>query len=388
MTAAAGQRIAGGQREALRDRLRALGFDEVRFAAVDAAADEGLRDWLARGMHADMAWMERTADKRAQADLVLPGVRSVVLLGVNYHSDEWRETSDGRKPVWARYAQHEDYHDTIKPGLEAAGRVLEELGGVTPADYRYYVDTGPVLERGWAARSGLGFRGKNAMLISREHGNWLFLASILTRLEIEPDEPLRKDVARAGAEEPAGLLCGKCTRCLDACPTDAFPEPGLVDSRRCISYQTIENKGIIPRDLRPGIGNRVYGCDVCLEVCPWNRFAQVGREFLLVARRDLADLSVAELLALTPERFAEIFRRTPIKRLKLTGLLRNACVVAGNSGDATLLPALVKLASHEAAMVRAHAVWAVRRIAGPATAELLSAARAKETDAAVLEEYA
>lgn len=388
MTAAAGHRVGGAAREALREKLRALGFDEVRFAAVGAPAGAGLNAWLAEGMHGEMAWMERTAEKRASADLVLPGVQSVILLGVNYWSDRWRVPGDQGKPAWARYALHEDYHDTMKPGLEAAGRVLEETCGVTPGDYRYYVDTGPVLERGWAARSGLGFRGKNAMLISKQHGNWLFLASILTRVAIEPDEPLRKNGRSPEAEEPAGLLCGKCTRCLDACPTDAFPAPGVVDARRCISYQTIENKGIIPRELRAGIGHRVYGCDVCLEVCPWNRFAQAGRHLLLAARHDLADLGLPELLALTPERFATVFRRTAIKRLKLTGLLRNACVVAGNSGEASLLPALVTLAGHESAMVRAHAVWAVRRIAGDGATETLADKRAQETDAAVLAEYA
>jgi epoxyqueuosine reductase len=387
MTGPAGPRIEGAPREALRGRLRALGFDEVRFAAAGAEAGGGLRDWLDAGMHGDMAWMERTAEKRANADLVLPGVRSVILLGVNYWSDAWRLKNDGSKPVWARYALHEDYHDTMKPGLEAAGRVMEELAGITAADYRYYVDTGPVLERGWAARSGLGFRGKNAMLISKQHGNWLFLASILTRVEIAPDGPLRKTTTADGGE-PAGLLCGKCTRCLDACPTNAFPAPGVVDARRCVSYQTIENKGIIPRELRAGIGMHVYGCDICLEVCPWNRFAQAGRHLLLAARHDLAELTLQELLEFTPARFAEVFRHTAIKRLKLTGLLRNACVVAGNAGDATLLPALAKLAAHESGVVRAHAVWAVRRIAGGGAAERLQAVRAKETDPLVLAEYA
>lgn len=390
MTGPAGPRIEGASREALREQLRALGFDEVRFAAAGAEAGDGLRDWLAAGMHGDMAWMERTAEKRARADLVLPGVRSVVLLGVNYWDDALTRSPSSvlRPPIWARYALHEDYHDTMKPGLEAAGRVLEEMAGVTAADYRYYVDTGPVLERGWAARSGLGFRGKNAMLISKRHGNWLFLASILARVEIAPDEPLRKTGRPAAEGEPAGLLCGKCTRCLDACPTHAFPAPGVVDARRCISYQTIENKGVIPRELRAGIGLHVYGCDICLEVCPWNRFAQAGRHLLLAARHDLAELTLAELLGLTPARFAEVFRRTAIKRLKLTGLLRNACVVAGNAGDATLLPALMKLAAHESAVVRAHAVWAVRRIAGGGAAEMLRAVREKETDPLVLAEYA
>jgi epoxyqueuosine reductase len=225
------------------------------------------------------------------------------------------------------------------------------------------------------------------MLISKKHGNWLFLAAILTRLEIAPDEPLRENL-RPDGDEPAGLLCGKCTRCLDACPTNAFPQPGVVDARRCISYQTIENKGVIPRELRPGIGARIYGCDVCLEVCPWNRFAQAGRKLLLTVRPAIAALELREILELTPVRFAEIFRGTAIKRLKFTGLLRNACVVAGNSGDAALLPALARLAAHESPVVRAHAVWAVQRLAGNETTGLLAAARSVETDAAVLTEYA
>jgi epoxyqueuosine reductase len=242
------------------------------------------------------------------------------------------------------------------------------------------------LERGWAAKAGLGFRGKNAMLISQQHGNWLFLAAILTRLEIAPDEPLRKTALLAG-DEPAGLLCGKCTRCLDACPTNAFPQPGVVDARRCISYQTIENKGIIPRELRVGIGVRIYGCDVCLEVCPWNRFARAGRHLLLAARPDMAELSLQEILELTPTRFAEVFRGTPIKRLKFTGLLRNACVVAGNSGDTGLLPAVLRLVAHESPVVRAHAVWAVQRLAGEDATVMLASACFQETDASVLAEF-
>ncbi len=389
MTAPAGATLAGAAREALREKLRALGFDEVRFATV-GEPEASLRDWLDAGHHADMAWMERTADKRMNPDLVLAGARSVILLGVNYWSESSIENQESKieNPKWARYALHEDYHDTIKPGLAAAGRFLEELGAAE-VDYRYYVDTGPVLERGWAARSGLGFRGKNGMLISRRHGNWLFLASMLVRMDIEPDAPLRKKPLPPAGTEPAGLLCGKCTRCLDACPTQAFPSPGVVDARRCISYQTIENKGIIPRELRAGIGTRIYGCDVCLEVCPWNRFAQEGRRVLLSSRHNLAELGLAEILALTPTRFAEVFRRTAVKRLKLTGLLRNACVVAGNTHAPALLPALVALAAHEAPVVRAHAVWAVRAIAGEAPASrLLQEARARETDASVLAEYA
>jgi epoxyqueuosine reductase len=368
----------------LRERLLALGFDDVRFAALAPGPLAPLQAWLEAGHHADMHWLERTVDKRLDPTLVLPGARSLILLGVSYWSNLFRAPSAAPPgaPVWARYALHEDYHDTVKPGLVAAGRVLEELHGATAEDYRYYVDTGPVLERSWAARAGLGFTGKNAMLISRRHGNWLFLAAILTRIELAPDEPVR---ARYRARD-VGLLCGRCTRCLDACPTGAFPAPGVVDARRCVSYQTIENKGVIPRELRPGIGARIYGCDACLEVCPWNRFAREGRRLLLSARHDLADLPLAEILALTPERFAAVFRRTPIKRLKLSGLLRNACIVAGNSGDVSHLPALVGLAtSHALPLVRAHAVWAVFRLGGGAA--LAEAAR-QESDPVVCAEYA
>ncbi|MFI5355837.1 MAG: tRNA epoxyqueuosine(34) reductase QueG [Opitutales bacterium] len=361
----------------LRDRLVELGFDDVRFARLRELRGDRLRAWLDAGWQADMTWMERTAGKRLRPELVLPGARSIVMLGVSY----WTGAPDQPGPQWARYALHEDYHDTIKPALAAAGRVLEELYGAGPADYRYYVDTGPVIERGWAARAGLGFVGKNAMLISRRHGNWLILAALLTRIEFAPDEPVR---AQTTDFADVGLLCGKCTRCLDACPTRAFPAPGVVDARRCISYQTIENRGIIPRDLRPGIGRHIFGCDVCLEVCPWNRFAREGRRLLLAARADLPGLTLGELLALTPARFAEIFRRTPIKRLKLTGLLRNACVVAGNGGDRSVLPALVRLAGHESPVVRVHAVWAVHRLGGQA----LLAGAVVEPDADVRAEYA
>ncbi len=383
MTTQAGPAVTGAQRERLRAQLQALGFDAVRFAAAARPGGASFRAWLEAGHHADMAWMERTTDKRGDPELVLPGARSVIMLGVNYWSG-----SQAKGPKWARYVLHTDYHDTIKAGLAEAGRLLEREYGAAATDYRYYVDTGPVLERGWAARSGLGFLGKNAMLISRDFGNWLFLACILTRVEIEADEPLRPELARADGREPAGLLCGKCTRCIEACPTQAFPEPGVVDARRCISYQTIENKGVIPRELRAGIGTRIYGCDVCLEVCPWNRFAQEGRRVLLAVRGEVAELSLRDILALTPVRFAAVFKGTAVKRLKLSGLLRNACVVAGNSGDRTLLPELVRLAQHELPLVRAHAVWAVRQLAGAEAGSLLAAARSAETDAGVIAEYA
>ena len=373
--------LTGDARAAeLRRRLRKLGFDTVRFAVPDELPAAGaLRAWLAQGMHADMAWMERSADKRADPAGVLPGVRSVVALGVNYSPQEPPVPG----PRWARYAGYEDYHDTLKPALVAAGRVLESLYGVSSEDYRYYVDAGPVLERAWLERAGTGFIGKNAMLISPEWGNWLFLAAILTRVELPADPPLR------GATRGIGALCGHCDRCQTACPTGALVRPGVVDARRCVSYLTIEHKGPIPREWRAAIGDRIYGCDDCAAVCPWNRFSKPARSPLLVARPECLRLPLGEILALTPERFAEVFRRTPVKRVKLAGLLRNACVVAGNSGDGVWLEALVKLAGHGEPLVRAHAVWAVSRLVGRAEAgALLRGVRAVETDPQVLAEYA
>lgn len=383
------------RQEELRRRLEELGFDDVRFASTNPPLESvALKDWLSAGMHGEMAWMERTADKRNNPDQVLAGVKSVILLGVSYADEKPAEGShshDPKRPIWARYALHQDYHDTIKPALIRAGRCIEEIYGAVESDYRYYVDTGPVLERSWAARAGLGFIGKNAMLISRQHGNWLFLAAILTKLEFVPDPPIRKKVLppEGATGEDIGLLCGKCTRCLDACPTQAFARPGVVDARRCISYQTIENKSIIPRELRRGIGARIYGCDICLEVCPWNRFAHKGRSMLVTARRELADVTLAEILQLTQERFAELFRGTAMKRVKLGGLVRNACIVAGNSGDGAFLPLLTRLAGHDLPLVRAHAVWAVYRLTErDAAASLLLSYRENENDAAVLREYA
>jgi epoxyqueuosine reductase len=373
----------GAREEELRLGLGDLGFDEVRFVGLAPGPGPGLREWLTAGYHADMQWMERTADKRMDPGLVLEGARSAIILGVNYFQGgpaTGAPPGRGAAPAWARYSLYRDYHDSLKPALERAGRLVELSLGAGPGDHRHYVDTGPVLERAWAARSGAGFIGKNAMLISRTHGNWLFLAVMLTRAELEPDAQLRPSV------DPGtiGLLCGKCTRCLDGCPTKAFPSPGVLDSRRCISYQTIENRGIIPREMRPAIGNRVYGCDTCLDVCPWNRFARQGRRMLLSARDDIAALTLRELLDLTPARFAEVFRGTAIKRVKLAGLLRNACVAAGNSGDPGLAPALLRLVAHDSPIVRAHAVWAASRLGAGGR---LDEARRTERDPRVLAEY-
>jgi len=389
-----GVKARGEEREALREAILAEGFDEVRFADLSPVPEERLRKWIEAGYHADMEWLRNSIEKRLNPDLVLEGACSVIMLGINYLPDREPARSQGR---WGKYSLYSDYHDTVLKGVRRVGALLERRYSLAPGDYRGYVDTGPIMERGWAAASGMGWQGKNGMLISRKHGNWLLLATILTRLEIEPDAPLRKGAARNKPE--LGLLCGKCRRCIDACPTDAIVEPGTLDAERCISYQTIENKGIIPREMRAKIGSRVFGCDICLDVCPWNRFAKAGRQALLSQRYDLAELGLLDLLEMDVERYRETFRKTPMKRAKRRGLLRNACVAAGNLLESEewreggedwmkrVAAALVRVAEEEEPVARVHAVWALYRLLGDEAAERLDAARAAETHPEVLEEY-
>jgi len=393
--------LKGEERESLRESLLGCGFDVARFTDLSPLSDVRLKEWVDRGYHADMEWLRNSIEKRLDPNLVLEGSSSAIMLGVNYLPSDEGARSQNR---WAKYAIHEDYHDTILKGLKMVGTILEDRFKLARSDYRYYVDTGPVMERGWAAAAGLGWQGKNGMLISRQHGNWLLLGAILIRLEIEPDAPVKK--LERGAPE-LGALCGKCVRCMDICPTSAIREPGLVDANRCISYQTIENKGIIPRDLRAMIGTRIFGCDICLDICPWNRFASSGRQLLLSTRYEVTDLDLVRILNMDIEEFREVFRKMPIKRLKLRGLLRNACIVAGNlrehaewregegefgeTGDdwfTALREGLIRLAVYEEAMVRPHAVWALYRLLGDEARIALAAARLREADAATLEEYA
>ena len=384
------------ERESLRGALLGLGFDAVRFAAIGEVPEAQFRTWLERGWQADMDWMGRTADKRLNPGLVLPGVGSLVLFGVNYLPGDPEAAGQRR---WARYSMYEDYHDTMLEAVREGGRLIAGRFGLGPADWRAYVDTGPVMERGWASASGMGWLGKNGMLISRTHGNWLFLAVLLVRARIDPDPPLPGGRDHPGGPPSLGRFCGTCVKCMEACPTEAIREPGLVDARRCLSWQTIENKGVIAREVRTAMGGRIFGCDICLEVCPWNRFARAGRELLLAARFDLAGLTLLEVLTLTPERFTAVFRRTAFKRLKRERLVRNACVVAGNlDADGSwvgrvggtrddLLRCLIELAGASTPLVRIHAVWAVHRLEPGGAAVLLADARAAEGDREVLEEY-
>lgn len=338
-----------------------LGFNACRVAAA-GPPDHGaaLTAWLRDGCHGDMAWLERNAAKRLDPLRVLPGARSVVVVATSYGTGHQRPVpatdaaptvsgvSTHPRGTVARYAQHADYHGLLGPRLERLARFINDLGGDQTRSL-WYVDTGPVLERDFAQRAGIGFIGKHTNLISRHWGNWLLLGEVLTTLELEPDRP---EVNR----------CGSCARCLTACPTGAITAPFRLDARLCISYLTIESKGPIPVELRPAVGDRVFGCDDCLAVCPWNRFAQDAGLLRPQARPDLATPDLSEWLALDEPAFKRRFTGTPLVRAKRRGLLRNVCVAMGNTGDLRALPALLRAASDPEPLVAEHARWAIERI--------------------------
>ncbi|EQB04578.1 4Fe-4S ferredoxin [Sphingobium sp. HDIP04] len=343
------------QNETLEQRLKAearrLGFAACAIAPADAAprSAERLRQWLDAGHHGEMLWMEERAGQRGSPQGLWPDVRSVVMLGMSY--------APGRDPLAladARdrgrisvYAQGRDYHDVVKKGLKALARWLVEQH---PGALKVFVDTAPVMEKPLAQAAGLGWQGKHSNLVSRTHGSWLFLGAIYSEIALVPDAP----------EDDH---CGSCTACQTACPTDAFPAPYVVDARRCISYLTIEHKGPIPEELRAGIGNRVYGCDDCLAVCPWNKFADAAaanRAF--VGRAELAAPELGDLLALDDAGFREIFAGSPIKRIGRNRMVRNAAIAAGNSGDRRLVGRLQALAAADDPVVAEAARWALERL--------------------------
>jgi epoxyqueuosine reductase len=359
----------------IRARAIELGFDACRFtAATPPAGAARLEAWLAAGYHGEMAYLARNAAKRADPRLVLPGARSVICLAASYHQplaagdapsarppEEGfggpRPAREAERPaaaparvrgVVARYARFADYHEVLAAPLRALTEFVNRLGGPDTRSLGY-VDTGPVLERELAQRAGLGFIGKHTNLIHRGLGNWFFIAEILTTLELEPDPP-----------EPN--RCGTCTRCLAACPTGALPAPFVLDARRCISYLTIEHKGPIPVELRPALGTRIFGCDDCLEVCPWNRFAREGRLLRAHARPDLTAPELVALLGLDEAGFKARFAGTPLARAKRRGLLRNVCVALGNAGDPRALPALERAAADPEPLIAEHARWAISRL--------------------------
>jgi epoxyqueuosine reductase len=348
--------FASSQAETLAGRLAAkaeeLGFCAFGVARADAAPRSGerLRRWLADGCHGDMIWMADTADRRASPAGLWPDVKSVISLGMSYApaSDPLAlaERPDiGRISV---YAQGADYHDLIKRALKA---LANWLVAESPCDLKVFVDTAPVMEKPLAEAAGLGWQGKHTNLVSRSDGSWLFLGAIYTTLDLEP------------APAPHAARCGSCTACLDACPTNAFPAPFRLDARRCISYLTIEHKGPIPEEFREAIGNRVYGCDDCLAVCPWNRFADAARaNKAFLPRAELAAPRLADLLTLDDATFRTVFAGSPIKRIGRNRMVRNAAIAAGNSGRRELVPVLERLVRDEDEVVAEAAGWALNQL--------------------------
>ncbi|MGC4013132.1 MAG: tRNA epoxyqueuosine(34) reductase QueG [Luteolibacter sp.] len=340
---------AGVDAAAVKAIARELGFDDCRIAvAKEATHAEAFREWIGDGCHGDMAWMEKTPHRRCDPREVLPGCRAVICLGLNYYPGR-SPRQDGGDPGYriARYSWNEDYHDVILKMLKAFDAELAKLGGTQ----RYYVDTGPVLERDFATDSGLGWNGKSTLQIHRHLGTWFFLAELLTTLDLAADPPF-------------GDHCGKCTRCIDACPTGAITAPHRVDARRCISYLTIEHKEAIPLEFREAMGDRIYGCDACLEACPWNKFAEVSREAKFLARESVFTHRLRDFLELDDEGFRALFAKSPIKRIKRARFLRNVCVGLGNTGTTEDLPALEKAAADEDPLIAEHAAWAIGRIRG------------------------
>ena len=362
-------------KQKLSEKARALGFDVLRIAHPQVLMKENanLSAYLAAHYHGDMEWMADRSEQRANPQLLWPDVRSVLLLGMNYAPEvnpleHLQARSNGLISV---YAQGADYHDVIKPRLKEIAQLLPHEDG---KQAKVFVDTAPVMEKPLAQAAGMGWQGKHTVLVSREFGNWLFLGAIFTSLAFEPDAPETDH-------------CGSCTRCLDICPTNAFPQPYQLDSRKCISYLTIEHKGHIPRELRPKFGNRIFGCDDCLAVCPWNKFAKAAHELKLISRRDIGLMPLSLLLQLDDAAFRNLFSKTPVKRTGRNRFLRNCLIAAGNSNDPSLIIYVRRLLDDESALVRAAAVWALSQLSqGDFVQEQHRAA--SEQDAEVRAEWA
>jgi len=331
-----------------------------------------LARFLTEGLHGEMTWLETTADRRGSPNALWPQVRAVIMLGMNYAPghDPLAVLARRDRAAISVYAQGDDYHDLIKARLKTLARWLVDHAG---GDVKVFVDTAAVMEKPLAAKAGLGWQGKHTNLVSRQFGSWLFLGAIFSTLDLPAD----------AAERDA---CGSCRACLDICPTAAFPEPYRLDARRCISYLTIEHKGPIPRSLRPLMGNRIYGCDDCLAVCPWNKFAVAGRETKLAAREALRAPSLAELVRLDDARFRTLFAKTAIKRTGRDRFVRNVLIAIGNSGDASLAREAERLLDDASPLVRGTAVWALSRLL-PREELAALAQRQQEDDASVKEEW-
>jgi epoxyqueuosine reductase len=342
---------AGGLAERVKRMAHAVGFDLAGIASAAPPAELGFFPrWVAKGYAGEMRYLTEQVERRSDVRVAFPWARSVIALGVQYDTPAPYSTEARHDRGWiARYAWGDDYHDVLRAMLDRlVARLDEDLG---PLRARAYVDTGPVVERAYAAAAGLGAWGKNTCLLHPEHGSWFFLAEVITDLALVADAP-RPD------------MCGSCTACLEACPTGALPAPYVLDATRCISYQTIELRAALPDEQRAGIGRHVFGCDICQDVCPWNRKRRHRGAAALEARPGLVAPDLAELASLDDEAFRRRFRRSAVKRAKRRGLLRNVAVAIGNAGDPARRPVLEKLAEDPDPVVREHAAWALRRLGG------------------------
>ncbi len=375
--------MTAGLKPVSKDRLRDFlnleakrqGFDSIAVASPDSVplAPGRLAHYVDKGRHGTMEWIAETAARRGDPRALWPEVRSIVMLAMNYGPDTDPLALLARKERAAIsvYARHRDYHDVIKGRLK---EIAQKFAARSGADVKVFVDTAPVMEKPLAEAAGIGWQGKHTNLVSREYGSWLFLGSIFTNAYLSPD----------AAEQDR---CGSCRACLEICPTDAFPAPYQLDARRCISYLTIEHKGPIPREFRAAIGNRIYGCDDCLAVCPWNKFASAASEAKLTAREDLKEPRLADLLQLDDPAFRALFSGSPVKRIGRDRFIRNVLVAAGNSGETALIPPVQTLLGDPSPLVRGMAVWALSRLLdGDAFEMLMADHRAGETDGDVIAE--
>ncbi len=364
-------------REAIRSRARAEGFDVVRF--VSARGSQNLSERLSRflddGRHGDMAWMAANENRRANPLTLWPDAKSIVVVGANYapSGDPLATLAEPDHATISVYAKGDDYHEVMKVRLK---RLAAFVGSTYQADVKLFVDTAPVMEKPLAERAGIGWQGKHTNLVSRQFGSWLFLGSLFTTLSLAEDEPETDH-------------CGQCRRCLDVCPTNAFPAPYQLDARRCISYLTIEHKGHIAREFREAIGNRIYGCDDCLAVCPWNKFAEASHHAQFHARAELETARLSDLAQLDDAGFRALFRNSPIKRIGRDRFVRNVLVAIGNAANPSLVPVVEGLLNDSSALVRAMAVWALSKLLSVREfREREKRCALVETDPAVLSEWA
>jgi len=357
----------------VKQMARDLGFSPVGITTADPPGRWAFfQDWLSDGHAGEMSYLARNGDKRSDPRVLVPGARSIVCVGLNYLPPVQDGERDGPHGEISSYARGDDYHEVMKHRLRT---LLDRIAGLDPkVEGRYYVDTGPVFEREYAARAGLGWFGKHTNLIEKRTGSYFFLGELILTTDLEPDAPAMDH-------------CGTCTRCMDACPTDAIPEPYVLDSNRCISYLTIELKGPIPKDLRRGMGSWVYGCDVCQDVCPWNvKYASPTGESAFQARPGSERPDLHQLLGLSQDAFSKRFRKSPIKRTKRRGLLRNAAIALGNVGAESDVPVLARALEDDEPLVRGHAAWALGRIGGDAGRKVLASHLQSELDPDVREE--